>query len=111
MHVMGGGSPSSLPTTHYSLPTIHFLFKLLRTLLRSFALFCILEKCNSFVFMPFRTLCKKQGGGVPPLKSCGKFEPLLRNFDAAKTTAQKGKRPPDPLRGPSWLKICAAASK
>ncbi|SRR5260370_39718836 len=36
-----------------------FLFKSLRTLLNSVALFCTLAKLNSFPFKRFRTLCKK----------------------------------------------------
>ena len=38
------------------------------TLAHSFALFCILQKLNPFIFKRFRTLCKKtRGGGVGEL--------------------------------------------
>jgi hypothetical protein len=39
-----------------------FLFKLLRTLLHVFALFCARQKLNPFLFKRFRTLCPKTPG-------------------------------------------------
>src|SRR6266852_5594922 len=51
----------------YSLSTISFLFKYVRTLLHFFALFCAYQKLNSFLFKRFRTPCKKTPGvGVGP---------------------------------------------
>src|SRR6266481_8548165 len=46
----------------YSLSTISFLFKYVRTLFHFFALFCAYQKLNSFLFKRFRTLCKKHPG-------------------------------------------------
>ncbi len=61
-----GGRGYSLLTADLLSPVppipIPFLFKPLRTLLHSFALFCTRAKFNSFPFMGFRTLSQKQGG-------------------------------------------------
>src|SRR6266404_3297937 len=51
--------PSNIQTIPQSIP---FLFKFFRTLLLSFALFRTLQKLNWFIFMRFRTLCKKPPG-------------------------------------------------
>jgi len=50
---------SNIQTIPQSIP---FLFKFFRTLLLSFALFRTLQKLNWFIFMRFRTLCKKPPG-------------------------------------------------
>src|SRR5713101_2540951 len=63
----------------YSLSTISFLFKYVRTLLHFFALFCAYQKLNSFLFKRFRTPCKKHlgwgWGHESPLSPIG-FPPL-----------------------------------
>src|SRR5216684_1753000 len=63
----------------YSLSTISFLFKYVRTLLHFFALFCAYQKLNSFLFKRFRTLCRKHPGWMwahkSPLSPSG-FPPL-----------------------------------
>jgi|SRR5712664_572009 len=58
----GGGRSSQLRAPRSPTPPPCFVFKLLPTLSRFFALFCIHTKLNSFLFKRFRTLCQKNGG-------------------------------------------------
>ncbi len=53
-----GGTYSSEPPNAYP---VYF-----HILAHSAALFCTQQKLKSFLFMPFRTLRQKTGGGVPP---------------------------------------------
>src|SRR5260370_21720796 len=85
MHVMGGVPPSSTfgrsnpqieahlqlwsgdpdpGATFRRVPIYPLCFQILA---HSFALFCTLQKLNSFLFKRFRTLCQKyRGWGYPP---------------------------------------------
>src|SRR5882762_4492902 len=72
----GDGYPSSRPAnlrTFYRSNVFPGYPLSFHTLAHSFALFCIPQKLNSFIFKRFRTLCKKTGGwGISAIrKFCG----------------------------------------
>src|SRR5260370_3364748 len=75
--------PSTFRRSRASRPIL-FCFKSLRTLLRSFALFCTPTKLNSSLFKRFRTLSQKLGVIPTPLMS-GSMMPIHRSHQMART--------------------------
>src|SRR5260370_8257319 len=75
--------PSTFRRSRASRPIL-FCFKSLRTLLRSFALFCTPTKLNSSLFKRFRTLSQKRGVIPTPLTSVSMM-PIHRSHQLART--------------------------
>jgi hypothetical protein len=88
----GDGYPSSRPAnlrTFYRSNVSPGYPLSFHALAHSFALFCSSEKINLFVFMAFRTLRQKHGGGVPPTAWAISATPLPGDHRARLASASK----------------------